>query len=282
MIKPHSILKSVHGEPQFLPVPPRVKNLTGKVFGKLTVLGFVGLVPFNFPNHIGTWLTECSCLNRTRKIFDTNRLNQGTATSCVECPNEIQMRGKITIIKLLRRDGTLHKCFIDTKDYPLVKNYRWCVETSKKGNAYYAVTEVRKSGIRLKMHRLICPNPKGQVEHKNLNGLDNRRTNLRPSTQAQNCANKKLYRNNSSGYKGIYQNRSGSWGARIVFTEDGEQRTIRLGSYGTKIKAALAYDRGAKKYHGEFAFLNFPPKRPKGFTLKKKRGQLADKLRGLR
>ena len=56
-------------------------------------------------------------------------------------------------------------------------------------------------------------------------------------------------------YKGVHWHKCHrKWLARITF----EKRTIHLGYFPSEIEAAKAYDRGAKKYHGQFANLNFP------------------------
>ena len=49
------------------------------------------------------------------------------------------------------------------------------------------------------------------------------------------------------------------WFACISF--DGKQR--KVGHFDDEIEAAKAYDRAAKKYHEEFAALNFATKRQK-------------------
>ncbi len=94
------------------------------------------------------------------------------------------------------------------------------------------------------------------VDHINFNGLDNRKANLRIITQAQNvCHRRKIARQTVSQYKGIYWEKNGQrWRARIVLN----RKNIYLGGYKDEFEAAKAYDKGAKKYHGEFATLNFP------------------------
>ena len=58
-----------------------------------------------------------------------------------------------------------------------------------------------------------------------------------------------------SKYKGVHWHKNHrKWLARITF----EKNTIHLGYFRNEIEAAKAYDEAAKKYHGEFASLNFP------------------------
>jgi AP2 domain len=91
------------------------------------------------------------------------------------------------------------------------------------------------------------------VDHINGDGLDDRRTNLRAATQAQNNANVRLRRDNRSGFKGVASSRSGRWRAYI-----GSSPVLHIGTFDTPQEAARAYDAAAIKHFGEFARINFP------------------------
>lgn len=93
------------------------------------------------------------------------------------------------------------------------------------------------------------------VDHVNGNGLDNRRSNLRPATPTQNARNRGMRSDNTSGFKGVHPHRrSGRWAACIWF--DG--RSNYLGLFDDAAEAARVYDAAALEHFGPFARLNFP------------------------
>jgi hypothetical protein len=98
------------------------------------------------------------------------------------------------------------------------------------------------------MHRLIM-GPGPQVDHKDGNGLNNRRSdNLRFATDTQNRANQKVRKDSTTGFKGVRPHRD-KFQARIRV----KGREITLGSFATPEEAALAYNAAAKECFGEFA-----------------------------
>lgn len=106
------------------------------------------------------------------------------------------------------------------------------------------------------MHRFILSildNKELQTDHKDGDGLNNQKYNLRVCNSFQNQANRKLQKNNRTGFKGLLK-KCNRWRALITTN----RKRIYLGSFKTKQDAAKAYDKAAQKYFGEFARLNFP------------------------
>ena len=148
---------------------------------------------------------------------------------------------------------------VDQADYEWLRGYEWFAKKAK--NCCYArgcVADSKTGKEKLiYMHQKIIEVPQGMVvDHINHDGMDNRRANLRPATRAQNIRNRKKFANSSgSKYKGIYfRKRTRKWEVLITF----ERKKIFLGCFRDEIEAAKAYDRAARKYHKDFASLNFP------------------------
>jgi len=125
-----------------------------------------------------------------------------------------------------------------------------------KKSTWYAFTHPHKRNYPIPMHRLILNTPKGMLtDHKDGDGLNNQKSNLRVCNHSQNNSNRKV-RVGKCGYMGVkLENR---WRNPYYYAWiRGDGRQIYLGIFKTPEDAARAYDEAAKKYHGEFANLNF-------------------------
>jgi hypothetical protein len=139
---------------------------------------------------------------------------------------------------------------VDDADFEYLNQFKWCIN-----NSGYAVrrTGGRKAKLTI-MHRVLMGAQDGQeVDHANRDKLDNRMSNLRFVTRAQNIANTPLNRRNISGLKGVSWNKAkGKWQVRIGFMGN----TISLGYHHDKIEAAKRYNNKALELYGEHAWLN--------------------------
>lgn len=145
--------------------------------------------------------------------------------------------------------------YVDDEDFERVNQYKWYFSKNKWGG--YAQRNMLKKTIL--MHRFILnPSKNMEIDHKNSNGLDNQKMNLRICTSTENKHNASLRKDNTSGYKGVYWIDSKS---RYVSVIKLNKKRIYGGYFKDKIRAALIYDEMAVKYHGQFAKLNFPERR---------------------
>jgi hypothetical protein len=161
------------------------------------------------------------------------------------------------------RDGTHlvpltkdYLALVSSDDAGLVGQYNWCADVRRRpdGTVGIVYAQARVDGANIHLHRFLAGGDAGDVDHRNGDGLDNRRRNLRRATHIQNTRNCRKRAACSSKYKGVSRTRVGTWAAYINVNR--ERR--HLGCFGSEDAAALAYDAAALKFFGDFALLNFP------------------------
>jgi len=149
---------------------------------------------------------------------------------------------------------------VDDEDYEKLNKFKWFAEFIPRRNGWYAARNARKHEGRglIRMHRAILDAPSGlDVGHLSGDGLDNRKTNLRVCTRAQNICNNRPCKRARSKFKGVFfDNRPGTllnrWTAQI--TVDG--RCTTLGRFPTEEDAARERDAAALLMWGTYAHLN--------------------------
>jgi hypothetical protein len=147
---------------------------------------------------------------------------------------------------------------VDDEDYLEVSKYKWLLT---RGNSkFYAGRDVIIAGrkTRLLLHRELLGAPRGLVvDHKDGDGLNNCRSNIRLATKSQNQQNQRAQARvgKHSRFKGVsYQADSSDrpWKA-YIFVGDVK---VSLGHFQREERAAQAYNSAAVRYFGEFALLN--------------------------
>jgi len=142
---------------------------------------------------------------------------------------------------------------IDKDDYHKIENASSIIARGRYVSAIFLTEGAIKM---VAIQKLVMDTPEGfVVDHKNRNGFDNRKENLRICTSAENSRNRIANKNNRFGYKGVAEAFNGKYVAQIGF--DGKK--YYGGTFDTVIEAAKAYNEMAIKYHGEFARLNEIP-----------------------
>jgi len=139
---------------------------------------------------------------------------------------------------------------VDPADHELLSGWKWYLS----GDGYAVRRESRKLGYRIiRMHRQILGLGHGDardVDHINLDRLDNRQSNLRATTHSRNCMNRSRQSNNTTGFKGVFQD-----GRSMKFC-------AQIGVNGSRLKSKLYekpedayawYCEKAGQLHGQFA-----------------------------
>jgi AP2 domain len=149
---------------------------------------------------------------------------------------------------------------VSDKDYSRVKQFNWFAKEDPRGrhNTIYARRNIQRpdgTWTDQTLHRFILgiTDRKVEVDHRDRNGLNCQRGNLRKATHGQNRHNSCKSRNNTSGFKGvIWESDRMKWTARIMV----EGTSRRVGRFNSAKEASEAYDEAVKVHCGKFAVTN--------------------------
>lgn len=125
------------------------------------------------------------------------------------------------------------------------------------GSLCHGYSRFRVDGTLYYAHRLAWlyvtgEHPTNKIDHIDTNRLNNKFSNLRQASDAENCRNKNKHKNNTTGFKGVTKcgvSKKNPWRAEITVNS----KAIHLGLFKTALLAHGAYCEAAKKYHGVFA-----------------------------
>lgn len=148
---------------------------------------------------------------------------------------------------------------VDGCDYEELSKFKWHANWNFKTQSYYAVRNQNLAPdgepwiqSKVKMHRQILGLKRGdrlKGDHRDGNTLNNRRYNLRPVNDSQSAINRKLTKANTSGHKGVRQNKGETrWRASIKING----RSSFLGSFVNKEDAITARSKAEIEYFGDY------------------------------
>lgn len=232
------------------------KDLTGRTFGRLTVLRQVEDYISPSGEHKAQWLCQCAC-GSNPIVVQGRSLTRGLTKSCgclkKERGVELGKSSKKSNIYDLSGDygvgwasNTNNEFYFDLEDYDRIKDYCW-YERIEKGGYNPLVAYDPNTRKHIKMTAILgCKN----YDHINKNPLDNRRNNLRAATISQNGMNSNIQTNNTSGITGVCWHKSKEkWTAYIYLNK----HHINLGYFSNFSEAVKVRLRAEQKYYGEFA-----------------------------
>lgn len=230
-------------------------DLTGKKFGRLTVIHREENKIRPSGQSATTWLCRCDCGNTI--IVTGCDLKKGNTKSCGCLQNEINSSVHKKYNNYIVRDNYIEmyttkgeKFFVDTEDFEKIKDICWFKD--KHG---YLVGYKDKEYLTL--HRLImgCLDDNMVVDHIGGSNTihDNRKENLRIATRSQNCMNRMLASNNTSGVTGVsWDSQMQKWRVQIGI----ENQRKHLGLFDDFEKAIKIRKEAEEKYFGEYSYDN--------------------------
>ncbi len=235
-------------------------ELTGKIFGRLTVIGRAEDVIGKNGRKTKMWNCICECGN-LKSVAQSNLL-RGSTKSCgcivkenlseyrkrrITPNNKYDLSGDYGVGYASNNSTTF---YFDLEDYNKIKPYKW------RDSGEYMETRDLKSVSKLIvfMHDVILKHDeKLTVDHISHNTYDNRKQNLRIGTRADNIANRGLMKNNTSGCTGVHWcNNVGKWRAEI----SRNKRRYTLGFYEDFNEAVAIRKQAEEKYFGEWSYAN--------------------------
>lgn len=142
------------------------------------------------------------------------------------------------VLVIKKKNGHRLECLVDSSDLSrlLQLGKRWSADWSKSAKTYY-VYHRDSNGKKIYLHRWLMDAPATlQIDHKDHDGLNNRRCNLRIVTQSLNNFNNRTPRTNTSGFRGVTWNKNRAlWQAQVKVNT----KLHNLGCFATKEQAHI-------------------------------------------
>ena len=234
----------------------KVKNdLTGQVFGRLTVLEQGEDYIDSNGCHYARWLCECSCNEHNKILVRTSSLISKNTTSCgcvhkeklIEIGKNNEKSNKFDLsgdFGIGWTTNTNKEFYFDLEDYDKIKDYCWN-EHILEGGYHTLEARDRQTKKNVRMQWLIIGK---YYDHEDRNPLNNRKENLRPASKNENSQNHKKFINNTSGFSGVtWHKRRQKWQVRITVNNS----RVHIGYFSKKYDAIVARLEAEMKYYGK-------------------------------
>lgn len=232
----------------------RAENLTGKVFGHLTVVSRAenGVTPSG--HQYARWYCKCDCGGE--KTVAALSLKRGITKSC-GCSRTRDFKPRPKRRRYCDYDlsgdygiGYAHNTgaefYFDKEDYEKIKHYCWGEHILKGGYHALEAWDVESQSV-IRMPWIIVGK---NYDHANRNPMDNRKSNLRPASPGENAANHTRQKSNWSGVIGVHWSKlEKKW----VATLRKNGKTVFVRSYASFDDAVVARLLAESAFFGEFA-----------------------------
>lgn len=243
---------------------PRLENLIGQQFGRLTVICQLPHKTKKNGIKVGMWGCKCSCGNPNLIEVQDDNLKSGDTISCGCYKSEIISKRRHILNIYEDNDSYMigytfkHEPFyFDKEDFDIIKDYVWY----KNDQGYIMTNIMNEDGSyrRVRFHRLVMEKYYDikDLDIDHIGGIntrnDNRKKNLRVVDHSENMANVPLKTNNTSGVTGVYWVKNiGLWNAKISF----HNINYDLGYFSDFDKAVAARKAAEEKYFKEYSYDN--------------------------
>lgn len=239
------------------------EDLTGRKFGKLTVLEQVE--DYIHPNgsRRAQWKCQCDCVNKTIVTVKSDHLKSNGILSCGCLRNDKLIQRNIERRKFNKYSDKLtdeygdyyigwatntnNEFYIDAEDFDIINKYSWC-EVVVANTQYHKL----QAYDCLTGKSIFLPQIIGfkNYDHADRNPLNNRRYNLRPATSTENAQNRSIRSDNTSNVTGVgWRTKNQCWRVRIQVNGN----PIFIGDFNDKDEAIRARLLAEIKYFGDFA-----------------------------
>lgn len=242
------------------------EDLTGMVFGMLTVIRQVDDYITPKGRHYDRWLCKCECGKELIVVgYHLKEKNKIKSCGCYSKTRIIEFNKKYNIYDMdsfeygVGYTSKGEEFWFDKEDYDLIQPFYWYYSTQGYLHAANPKEDPYSLGVTtVAFHRLVM-NAYGldkDIDHivhpdRNGNKIDNRKSNLRFVNDSLNSQNRTRRSDNTSGCTGVYYNkRDNKWIANICI----EKKRIVLGAFNNKDDAIKARKDAEIKYFGDYRY----------------------------